>query len=100
MLIEIYIIFIAFIIGVCIGSFVGVLIDRIPRKESIVNPPSHCINCGHRLKWSENIPVVSYLLLDGKCSNCRTQIPIKWFFLELAFGIIGAGIAYFILKLL
>lgn len=79
----------AFLMGASIGSFIGVLIDRLPRKESIVFPPSHCTNCNHKLKWYENIPVISYIFLGGKCSSCKSKIPFKYFLIEFVFGIIG-----------
>src|ERR1017187_1275491 len=65
---------IAGIFGLVIGSFVGVVADRIPRKESIVRPPSHCTSCGTPLRPMDNIPVISYLVLRGRCHSCGVRI--------------------------
>ena len=59
--------YIVFIIGVIFGSFYNVVGMRLPNEESIIKPGSHCPKCGHLLKWYENIPVISYLLQQGKC---------------------------------
>lgn len=66
------------IYGLIIGSFLNVLIYRIPREESIVWPGSHCPACSHPLKWSDNIPLISYLLLKGKCRYCRAPISARY----------------------
>lgn len=62
------------VLGASLGSFFNVLIDRIPRKESIVSPPSHCNECGKRLPGWQNIPIFSYILLGGKCKFCGAKI--------------------------
>lgn len=67
-----------FIYGLIIGSFLNVLIYRIPREESIAWPGSHCPACSHSLKWYDNIPLVSYLILRGKCRYCRTKISPQY----------------------
>jgi leader peptidase (prepilin peptidase)/N-methyltransferase len=67
-----------FIYGLIIGSFLNVCIYRIPRDESIAWPGSHCPACGHSLKWYDNIPLVSYLVLKGKCRYCRTSISAQY----------------------
>jgi leader peptidase (prepilin peptidase)/N-methyltransferase len=66
------------IYGLIIGSFLNVLIYRIPRGESIAWPGSHCPACSHPLKWHDNIPLISYLLLKGKCRYCRSKISIQY----------------------
>lgn len=63
-----------FIYGLIIGSFLNVLIYRIPREESIAWPGSHCTSCNHSLSWYDNIPLFSYLVLKGKCRYCKTKI--------------------------
>jgi leader peptidase (prepilin peptidase)/N-methyltransferase len=87
--IHLYLLILGFTIGICFGSFFFVIIDRLPRKESIIWPPSHCPKCNYRIKWYENIPIISYIFLKGKCSNCKTKISIKYPFIEAAFGLIG-----------
>ena len=62
-----------------IGSFLNVLIYRLPKGLSIIKNSSHCPNCGYKIKWYENIPIISYLLLRGKCSNCKEKIAITQF---------------------
>jgi len=71
-----------------LASFAGVVACRVPKGESIVKPPSHCQSCGHVLAWYENIPVLSYIFLRGKCKNCKTPIGAFSFVNEL-FGGLG-----------
>lgn len=66
----------AFIWGAVIGSFLNVVVWRVPRGESISHPGSHCPKCGHRIRPWENIPVISWLFLRGRCSQCH--LPISW----------------------
>ena len=71
------------IIGLVIGSFLNVCIYRLQKHVSISKPRSHCPNCKHQLKIWENIPVLSYLLLKGKCSNCKIKISIRYPLVEI-----------------
>jgi len=87
---EAFLIFLFFLLGLEIGSFLNVCIDRLPREESIVSPPSHCEACGHRLAAKDLIPVFSYLWLRGKCRFCGNSIPGKLFYVELVSGVIYA----------
>lgn len=64
------------LVGLVAGSFAGVLIDRVPRGESIVNPASHCDSCGRPLRAAENIPLLSFALLGGRCHACSARIPV------------------------
>uniref|UniRef100_A0A7C4U0L1 Prepilin peptidase n=1 Tax=Caldisericum exile TaxID=693075 RepID=A0A7C4U0L1_9BACT len=64
-----------FILGAIIGSFLEVVVDRVPKGESIISPPSHCPYCGHRLEPKDLIPIVSYFILKGKCRYCGKKIP-------------------------
>lgn len=66
------------IYGLIIGSFLNVCIYRIPRGESIAWPGSHCPKCNHSLKWYDNIPIISYLMLRGKCRYCKTVISAQY----------------------
>lgn len=77
-----------FIIGLLIGSFLNVCIYRIPRKQSIVFPPSHCTNCNTKLKSIDLIPVLSYLFYKGKCRYCGETISIQYPIIELLTGIV------------
>jgi leader peptidase (prepilin peptidase)/N-methyltransferase len=78
----------AFVLGAAVGSFLNVCICRLPQHESVVSPPSRCPNCGHRIPFYDNIPIVSYLLLGGKCRSCRTRISPQYPLVELANGIL------------
>ena len=69
--------------GLAVGSFLNVVIYRIPRGESIAYPASHCTSCGAPIKWYDNIPVLSYILLRGKCRSCGEKIPIRYPLVEL-----------------
>ena len=71
------------LMGLCIGSFENVLIARLPRGESIVRPRSHCPRCGHALAWTENIPLLSWILLRGKCKACRAPISPRYPLVEV-----------------
>ncbi|MEO2065659.1 MAG: prepilin peptidase, partial [Desulfurobacteriaceae bacterium] len=64
----------AFLFGLIFGSFLNVCIYRIPKGKSILWPPSSCPNCGSRIKWYDNVPVLSYIILRGKCRNCGKKI--------------------------
>lgn len=79
---------IAFILGVLIGSFLNVIILRIPQDESVVFGASHCVKCGTNLKPWHNIPIFSWLFLRGKCSFCEAKISMQYPLIELASGLI------------
>lgn len=70
-------------LGLIIGSFLNVVIVRVPLEESIVFPGSHCPNCKSRISFYDNIPVLSYLVLKGRCRNCKEHISIKYPSIEL-----------------
>lgn len=84
----------AFIIGLCVGSFLNVVVLRGFTGESIVLPPSHCTKCSHKLAWYDNIPLFSYLILKGKCRYCSEKISPQYPLVELFTGFIFAGIYY------
>jgi leader peptidase (prepilin peptidase) / N-methyltransferase len=71
------------VLGLSVGSFLNVCIHRLPKKASIVQPPSSCPHCGYMLRWFDNIPVVSYALLRGRCRNCKAPISIRYPLIEL-----------------
>ena len=64
--------------GLTIGSFLNVVIHRLPRGGSVVSPGSRCTQCGYELRAIDNIPVLSYLMLGGKCRKCRTPISVRY----------------------
>ncbi|MDF2593369.1 MAG: prepilin peptidase [Clostridia bacterium] len=77
-----------FIFGLLIGSFLNVCIYRIPRKESIAFPPSHCTNCNTQLKPVDLIPVLSFVAYRGKCKYCKAKISLQYPIIELSNGLI------------
>jgi leader peptidase (prepilin peptidase)/N-methyltransferase len=72
------------LLGLAVGSFLNVCIHRIPRGESLVRPGSRCPRCGYELRWFDNIPVLSYASLLGRCRKCRARISIRYPVVELA----------------
>jgi leader peptidase (prepilin peptidase)/N-methyltransferase len=72
------------VFGLMIGSFLNVCIARLPHGESIVRPPSHCPKCNTPIKWYDNIPVLSYLVLGAKCRACRAPISVRYPLVEIA----------------
>ncbi len=71
------------ILGLAVGSFLNVCIHRLPRKGSIVQPASSCPHCGYVLRWSDNIPVLSYAMLGGRCRSCKAGISVRYPIVEL-----------------
>ena len=71
------------IVGLCVGSFLNVVIYRVPNKMNLAFPASHCTTCDYTLKWYDNIPVLSYLLLGGKCRDCRAPISLRYMAVEI-----------------
>jgi len=71
------------VLGLAVGSFLNVCIHRIPRKGSIVHPGSSCPNCGYVLRWIDNVPVLSYVMLGGRCRQCRTGISVRYPVVEI-----------------
>mgnify|MGYP001269584821 FL=1 len=64
--------------GACVGSFTNVVAWRLPRQESVVVPSSHCPRCGHAVRWRDNLPVFGWLLLLGRCRDCRSPISVRY----------------------
>jgi len=77
--------------GAVIGSFLNVCIYRLPRDKSIVWPSSACPNCGHELAWYENVPIVSFFALSGRCRSCRNRIAIRYPIVELLTAVMFAA---------
>jgi leader peptidase (prepilin peptidase)/N-methyltransferase len=79
------------VLGLLVGSFLNVCIHRVPRKESIVSPGSRCPECGYALRWFDNVPVVSYAVLGGRCRRCRTGISMRYPFVEMVTAAVSIG---------
>ena len=71
------------VVGLCVGSFLNVVIYRIPNEMSLSKPASHCPKCNYTLKWYDNIPVLAYIMLGGKCRKCRETISPRYMIVEL-----------------
>jgi leader peptidase (prepilin peptidase)/N-methyltransferase len=76
-----------FFVGMCIGSFLNVCIYRLPSGKSIVSPASACPVCGNPIHWYDNIPLISYIVLRGRCRGCKTSISIRYPIVELLCGL-------------
>ena len=83
-----------FVLGTFVGSFLNVCIWRLPRAESLILPPSHCIYCNARIEWWENIPLFSFIALKGRCRYCNRKIPSRYFVVELLTGLIYGVLAF------
>ena len=86
--------FFSLVVGLVLGSFYNVCVHRFMSEESIVFPGSHCPNCKHSLSWWENIPLFSYILLKGKCYNCKEHISIRYPFVEGISGLVSLLLAF------
>jgi leader peptidase (prepilin peptidase) / N-methyltransferase len=81
------------VFGVVFGSFLNVVIYRVPKHLSIIRPPSACPVCAHPIRTIDNVPVISWLILRGKCRDCGTRISPRYLFVEVATGALFAGAA-------
>ncbi len=77
-----------FLYGIVIGSFLNVCIYRIPNKENIVTTRSHCMSCGHQLKWYELLPLISFVVQKGKCRECGTKLSVQYPLIEGLNGVL------------
>ena len=85
---------VAALFGLVIGSFLNVVIHRVPLRESVVFPASHCPNCGAQIKARDNIPVLSYLLLRGRCRECKEPIPLRYPVVEATTAVLFGAAVY------
>ena len=85
---------ITFILGAIVGSFLNVCIIRIPKGDSIVHPPSHCQGCKNPIRFYDNIPLVSYIVLLGRCRFCGERISRRYFFVELLMACLAVALYY------
>ncbi|HEV8372398.1 MAG TPA: prepilin peptidase [Actinomycetota bacterium] len=76
------------LLGLLAGSFAGVVIYRVPRRESLVRPGSRCPACAAPIRWRDNVPVIGWLLLGGRCRRCRARIPVRYPAVEAAMGLL------------
>ncbi|NLE10813.1 MAG: prepilin peptidase [Actinobacteria bacterium] len=85
---QYYLYAVAFLFGLTIGSFLNVVIYRLPRHESLVRPGSHCPGCGSAVRWYDNIPIVSWLVLRGRCRDCKNPISVRYLVVEALTGVL------------
>lgn len=85
---DLFILSITFLYGIVIGSFLNVCIYRIPLGESVAKERSHCMTCGYQLRWYDNIPLLSWLMLGGKCRNCKASISPQYPIIEGITGVL------------
>ncbi|GIX01304.1 MAG: hypothetical protein KatS3mg112_0241 [Thermogutta sp.] len=82
-----------FVIGAVVGSFLNVVIHRLPRGESLVWPGSHCPHCGHPIRWFDNLPILSWLILRGRCRDCGAPISVRYPLVEAISSVIVGSTA-------
>lgn len=82
---------IAFAPGLALGSFLNVVAARVPLRRSIVSPGSACMTCEHELSWYENVPLLSWIVLRGRCRHCGAEIPARYPAVELTAALLVAG---------
>jgi leader peptidase (prepilin peptidase)/N-methyltransferase len=83
-----------FLLGLAVGSFLNVVIHRVPRGESVVSPASRCPRCGTPIRARHNVPVLGWLILRGRCADCRTPISARYPLVELGTGLLFAALAW------
>src|ERR1700688_972980 len=93
-MIRILVTILAALLGVAFGSFLNVCLSRWPEGESVVKPRSHCRNCARTLTWWENIPLLSWIALRGRCHTCNEKISWRYPLVELAVGVLWAAAAW------
>ena len=81
------------VLGLAVGSFLNVVVWRVPRKESVVRPPSACPRCGHDIRWYDNVPVVSWLVLRARCRDCGEPISWRYPAVEAATAVLFGAVA-------
>lgn len=82
------------LLGACLGSFLNVVLHRLPRGESLIWPPSHCPRCGRAIRARDNVPLFGWLLLGGKCRDCRLPISMRYPLVEAAAALVFALAAW------
>src|ERR687885_1623397 len=88
------VVLVAVLFGLVVGSFLNVVIYRVPHGESVVWPASHCPHCGEPIRTGDNVPLVSYLLLRGRCRNCKEPISPRYPAVEALTGLLFGAASY------
>jgi leader peptidase (prepilin peptidase) / N-methyltransferase len=87
-----------FVLGAIIGSFLNVVIYRLPKKMSISWPGSHCPNCSKPIRWYHNVPILGWLCLHGRCRDCGVKISPRYPMVEFAVGVLFASIGWLLVR--
>ncbi len=82
----------AFMFGAVVGSFLNVCIYRLPLEQSVVSPGSRCMGCGTAIRWYDNIPILSWLVLQGRCRSCKVPFSIRYPLVELLTGLLAVAL--------
>src|SRR5262245_3332390 len=98
---HVIIILFIFALGACVGSFLNVVVWRLPRDESLITPPSRCPQCGTRLAWYDNVPIFGWIFLQGECRYCHKPISARYPIVEFVTAALFTlyYVAFFILDL-
>ena len=91
---DVQVLIIAGVIGLCIGSFLNVVIFRLPLGQSLNSPRSRCMSCGYRLRWYDNIPVISWLILRGRCRGCQAKVSIQYPIVEIVTALLFVAVVW------
>src|SRR5262245_29714024 len=83
-----------FCVGACVGSFLNVVVYRLPRDKSLSHPGSCCPRCGHPIRLNDNVPILSWLWLWGRCRDCRASISPRYLWVELLVACVFLGVAF------
>src|SRR5437762_12153215 len=86
--------FLVFVVGLVVGSFLNVCVARLPLEKSLIWPGSRCGHCLQRVRWYDNLPLISYLVLRGRCRTCGAHFSARYFFVELLTGLGFLGLFY------
>src|ERR1700754_2278331 len=90
---QVFLLGVAGLLGLAVGSFLNVVIYRLPRGESLVHPGSHCPHCGHAVRNRHNIPVLAWLLLAGRCADCKARVSARYPLVEAATATLFVAVA-------
>src|SRR5262245_49446060 len=93
-MVIVFLLFCAFVIGLCVGSFLNVCIARLPLEKSLLWPGSRCGNCLQPIRWYDNLPLIGYVVLRGRCRTCGASFSIRYLVVELLTGLGFVGLFY------
>ena len=88
-----------FVFGAAVGSFMNVVVYRLPRRMSLSRPGSRCPTCGHAIRWYDNVPIFGWLLLRGRCRDCRSAISARYPIVELCVALVCSALVFFVTRI-